>query len=71
MAQWLRAFAVLAEDGDLIPSIYVVAYNHQYLQFQGTRLPRPLLESVPTIQVKHSYTNKSIYILKAKYIFKE
>ena len=35
MAQWLRAFVVLAEDPGSIPSICMVAHNHPSLQFAG------------------------------------
>jgi hypothetical protein len=39
VAQWLKALAALPEDPDLILSIYIMAHNHQKLQFQGTSHP--------------------------------
>lgn len=34
LPQWLRELLALAEDPNLVPKTYMVAFNHLYLQFQ-------------------------------------
>lgn len=43
MVQQFRALLALGEDLTSIPSVYMVAHNHQLLRFQG--IPHSLLTS--------------------------
>jgi hypothetical protein len=55
MAQWSEARAALAEDPGSGPRAYMVAHNHPYFQFQGTR--NPLLASVATSHSHDAHTH--------------
>lgn len=52
MAQWLNVLTTLAKDPGSIPTTYMAAHNHLYLQFQGIGL---LLDSESTVHMGYTH----------------
>ena len=65
MAQWLRAFAALAEDPGLGPITHMLAHNWLWLQGQG--ILWPCLASKDTVQMWYTYMHAGKKLIHIKY----